>query len=167
MGRYATLTSESMNLLVGNYGKTPGTPNPELVKQALKGLGMEKPVTERPADLLSNELPKIEEELRQKLGVASGRYRRCAHLRDVPAGGHQVLRDPFQRPGEVRSSCCSGSCTCNRQHLPNPLPLPLRLLRSPPRRQAGASSYVVNVDSKDFKVVCEFKFELQKVDSGS
>ena len=31
----------------------------------------------------------------------------------------------------------------------------------------GASSYVVNVDSKDFKVVCEFKFELQKVDSGS
>jgi oxaloacetate decarboxylase (Na+ extruding) subunit alpha len=71
MGRYATLTSESMNLLVGNYGKTPGTPNPELVKQALKGLGMEKPVTERPADLLSNELPKIEEELRQKLGVAS------------------------------------------------------------------------------------------------
>ena len=31
----------------------------------------------------------------------------------------------------------------------------------------GASSYVVNLDSKDFKVVCEFKFELQKVDSGS
>ncbi len=69
MGRYTNLTSESMNLLVGNYGKTPGTPDPELVKVALKGLGMEKAVTERPADLLSNELGQIEAELKGKLGA--------------------------------------------------------------------------------------------------
>jgi oxaloacetate decarboxylase alpha subunit len=70
-GRYKNLTTESMNLLVGKYGKTPAAPDPELVKMALKRLGMEKAVTERPADQLSNELPKIEDELKQKLGVDS------------------------------------------------------------------------------------------------
>ena len=68
MGRYQNLTAESMNLLVGNYGKTPADPDPELVKKALKGLNMNKPVTERPADLIPNELAKIEEELKEKTG---------------------------------------------------------------------------------------------------
>ena len=71
MGRYKNLTAESMNLLVGNYGKTPAAADPELVKQALKGLNMDKPVTERPADTIPNELPKIEAELKEKLGVSS------------------------------------------------------------------------------------------------
>ncbi len=54
--RYKTLTNESKNLLIGNYGKTPAEPNPELVQRALKELGLEKPVTMRPADLIKPEL---------------------------------------------------------------------------------------------------------------
>lgn len=54
--RYKTLTNESKNLLIGNYGKTPAEPDPELVKRALKELGLEKPVTMRPADLIKPEL---------------------------------------------------------------------------------------------------------------
>ncbi|SFO04554.1 oxaloacetate decarboxylase, alpha subunit, partial [Formivibrio citricus] len=71
MGRYKNLTAESKNLLVGNYGKTPVAPDPELVQMALKSLNMEHPVTERPADLIPNELPQIEEELKRKLGADS------------------------------------------------------------------------------------------------
>ena len=41
MGRYKNLTAESKNLLVGNYGKTPAAPDPELVKMALAGLDMD------------------------------------------------------------------------------------------------------------------------------
>lgn len=54
--RYKTLTNESKNLLIGNYGKTPAEPDPELVKRALKELGLEKTVTMRPADLIKPEL---------------------------------------------------------------------------------------------------------------
>lgn len=70
-GRYKQLSNESKNLLAGNYGLTPAKPNEELVKRALKELNMPAMVTCRPADLIPNELGKIEEELRQKLGVAS------------------------------------------------------------------------------------------------
>lgn len=54
--RYKTLTNESKNLLIGNYGKTPAEPDQELVKRALKELNLEKPVIMRPADLLRPEL---------------------------------------------------------------------------------------------------------------
>ena len=50
---------------------------------------------------------------------------------------------------------------------PAPAPAPVVSAASAAASAGGASSYVVNVDSKDFKVVCEFKFELQKIDSGS
>ena len=70
-GRYTQLSNESKNLLAGNYGLTPAKPNEALVKRALKELNMPAMVTCRPADLIPNELGKIEEELKQKLGVAS------------------------------------------------------------------------------------------------
>lgn len=54
--RYKTLTNESKNLLIGNYGKPPAEPDAELVKRALKELGLEKSVTMRPADLIKPEL---------------------------------------------------------------------------------------------------------------
>ena len=53
---------------------------------------------------------------------------------------------------------------------PAPAPVPAPVAPAAPvaaTASGGASSFVVNVDNKDFKVVCEFKFELQKVDSGS
>ncbi len=70
-GRYVQLSNESKNLLAGNYGLTPAKPNADLVRRVLKELDMPAMVTCRPADLLTNELDKIEEELKQKLGVSS------------------------------------------------------------------------------------------------
>jgi oxaloacetate decarboxylase alpha subunit len=57
-GRYVQLSNESKNLLAGNYG-------------ALKELNLKEAVTCRPADLIPNEFHKLEEELRQKMGVAT------------------------------------------------------------------------------------------------
>ncbi len=68
-GRYARLTGESRDLLVGRYGRTPAEPDARLVKQALDELKLDVPVTARPADHLPNELGKIEDELKAKLKV--------------------------------------------------------------------------------------------------
>lgn len=70
-GRYKQLSNESKNLLAGNYGLTPAKPNADLVARALKELNMSAMVTCRPADQIPNELGKIEQDLKQKLGVAS------------------------------------------------------------------------------------------------
>jgi len=68
-GRYEKLTSESCDLLVGNYGRTPAAPNPDLVQRALKQLKLVAPVTGRPAEALPNELGRLEEELRKASGT--------------------------------------------------------------------------------------------------
>lgn len=70
-GRYEKLTSESCDLLVGNYGRTPAAPNPDLVARALKQLNLAAPVTARPAEALPNEMPRLEQDLKKALGVAS------------------------------------------------------------------------------------------------
>jgi oxaloacetate decarboxylase alpha subunit len=70
-GRYTQLSNESKNLLAGNYGLTPAQPNEALVKRALAELNLPAQVTCRPADLIPNELGKIEADLKQKLGVTS------------------------------------------------------------------------------------------------
>lgn len=70
-GRYEKLTSESCDLLVGNYGHTPATPNADLVARALRQLNLAAPVTARPAEALPNELPRLEDELKKALGAAS------------------------------------------------------------------------------------------------
>jgi oxaloacetate decarboxylase alpha subunit len=68
-GRYARLTGESKDLLVGRYGRTPAEADAKLVKQALDDLKLDVPVTARPADHLPNEFGKLEEELKEKLKV--------------------------------------------------------------------------------------------------
>ena len=70
-GRYEKLTSESCDLLVGRYGRTPAAPSPELVAKALKQLGLTAPVTERPAEALPREMPRLEEELTKALGTST------------------------------------------------------------------------------------------------
>jgi oxaloacetate decarboxylase alpha subunit len=52
--RYKMVSTELKNYLRGLYGRPPGEVNPELLK---KVLGDEKPVTVRPADLISPQLP--------------------------------------------------------------------------------------------------------------
>ena len=57
--RYRTMTKETKALLKGEYGRCIQPFNPAVQQKAL---GSETPITCRPADLLSPELPKLEEE---------------------------------------------------------------------------------------------------------
>lgn len=69
-GRYERLTAESRDLLAGRYGRTPGEADPKLVRKALDELKLDVPVTGRPADAIPNELGRLEEELKARLGVS-------------------------------------------------------------------------------------------------
>jgi len=64
-GRYKQVTKETKNYLLGHYGAVTGEINPEIRKAII---GDEKPISGRPADLLSPELPKAQEEA-GKLGL--------------------------------------------------------------------------------------------------
>ncbi len=60
-GRYKSFTKESKAVLKGEYGRLPGTVNEEVRKLAI---GDEEAITCRPADLLSPELDKYREEIK-------------------------------------------------------------------------------------------------------
>ena len=60
--RYKSFTRESKALLKGEYGKLPGTVDPDVRKMAL---GDEPLVTVRPADLLEPEMERFRESMGQ------------------------------------------------------------------------------------------------------
>ncbi|WP_237068415.1 sodium-extruding oxaloacetate decarboxylase subunit alpha [Microbulbifer guangxiensis] len=64
--RYKSISKETAAVLKGEYGATPADVNKELQARVLEGA---EPVTCRPADLLSPELDKLSEELREKAGA--------------------------------------------------------------------------------------------------
>ena len=64
-GRYKKLTAETRGLLTGKYGQTPAPCNEELVKAALAEEKMEAAITQRPADLIPNELDKMKAEAKE------------------------------------------------------------------------------------------------------
>lgn len=70
-GRYARLTQEFRDLLVGKYGATPAACNPEVQKEALKQNNMDAVVTCRPADLIANEWDKCVEDAKKAGGNGS------------------------------------------------------------------------------------------------
>ena len=63
--RYKSLTKESKDMLVGKYGQTTLPVNPEIQKMALDALGMDKPITYRPADDIKPQLESLEKEMAQ------------------------------------------------------------------------------------------------------
>ncbi len=136
LGRYTRLTAESMNLLVGNYGRTPAQPDSELVKMALKNLKMDKPIDCRPADLIPNELNNIEKELKQKLGGAS------VHIDDVltyvmfPQVAIKFFENRHKGPVSFEQTT----------------PPPKQTDISEPVPTNGHAIYIVNVDNKDYRV---------------
>ena len=134
MGRYKNLTAESMNLLVGNYGKTPAAADPELVKQALKGLNMDKPVTERPADTIPNELPKIEAELKEKLGVASVDIDDVLTYAMFPQVALKFFATRANGPVSFEAQKASAGAA------------------AAPAKASGPQNYVITVDSKNYNV---------------
>ena len=62
--RYKSISKETAGVLAGEYGKTPAPVNEKVRKLAL---GDKKPITERPADLLENEMENIRKELKEKI----------------------------------------------------------------------------------------------------
>ena len=134
MGRYKNLTAESMNLLVGNYGKTPAAADPELVKQALKGLNMDKPVTERPADTIPNELPKIEAELKEKLGVSSVDIDDVLTYAMFPQVALKFFATRANGPVSFEAPKASAGAA------------------AAPAKASGPQNYVITVDSKNYNV---------------
>ena len=64
-GEYSRITEQVKDLCYGLYGKTPAPINPEVQKKALKGYARgEKPITNRPGDVLEPELDKVKEEVK-------------------------------------------------------------------------------------------------------
>lgn len=63
MGRYKVISKESRALVEGNYGRLPGTVDPELLKTVC---GDKACVTVRPADLLAPEWDRLREEVKDK-----------------------------------------------------------------------------------------------------
>lgn len=62
--RYKSISKETAGVLAGEYGRTPAPVNEKIRKLAL---GDKKPITERPADLLENEMENIRNELKEKI----------------------------------------------------------------------------------------------------
>ena len=141
MGRYQNLTAESMNLLVGNYGKTPADPDPELVKKALKGLNMKKPVTERPADLIPNELAKIEEELKQKTGKSTVDIDDVLTYAMFPQVALKFFDSRAKGPVVFEAKKAEAKAA----------PAPAPVAAAKPAEMP--SNYVLNVDGRDYVVV--------------
>ncbi|MCX8030249.1 MAG: sodium-extruding oxaloacetate decarboxylase subunit alpha [Thermodesulfovibrionales bacterium] len=135
LGRYSKLTAESMNLLVGKYGRTPAKPDPELVKMALKGLNMDKPIDCRPADLIPNELESIEKELKQKLGQESVPIDDVLTYAMFPQIALKFFQNrhkgpvSFEEPASAKASPTSERSASN-----------------------GHAVYIVNVDNKEYRV---------------
>lgn len=61
--RYANISKETAAVLKGEYGATAAPVNDDLQKRVLDGA---EPITQRPADLLDNELDKLTDELKEK-----------------------------------------------------------------------------------------------------
>lgn len=64
-GRWENFTPAAMDVILGYFGRTPAPVNKEVQALAAKKSGKD-PITERPADLLSSEMPKLREELKSK-----------------------------------------------------------------------------------------------------
>jgi oxaloacetate decarboxylase alpha subunit len=70
-GRYNKLSGEFQDLVAGKYGACPAPKNPDVVKKALESLKMEKEITHRPADDISAEFSKLEDETKKLLGTST------------------------------------------------------------------------------------------------
>jgi oxaloacetate decarboxylase alpha subunit len=70
-GRYQKLSGEFQDVMVGKYGACPAPKNPEVVKKALEALKMAKEITHRPADDITPEYGKLEDETKKLLGTGT------------------------------------------------------------------------------------------------
>lgn len=64
-GRWENFTPAAMDVILGYFGRTPAPVNKEVQKIAAQKSGKD-PITERPADLISNEMPSLRKQLKEK-----------------------------------------------------------------------------------------------------
>ncbi len=133
-GRYKKLTGESKDLLVGKYGKTPAKPNEELVGKVLKELSMEKRIEHRPADDIPNELGKIEEDLKAKLGVSSVDVDDVLTYAMFPQIAVNFIKNREKGPVKFEA-------------------MPEQKPQAASEKKGEAAKYVVNVNGSDYHVV--------------
>jgi oxaloacetate decarboxylase (Na+ extruding) subunit alpha len=100
-GRYAQLSNESRHLLVGSYGETPAAPAENLIRRALGELKMEAALETRPADLIPNELDKLEMELQGKLGAATASREDLLSYAMFPQVALQFFKTRAQGPVQI------------------------------------------------------------------
>ncbi len=137
-GRYAKLTGESMDLLVGKYGTCPAPKNKDAVKKALDALKMEAEITHRPADDIPNEFAKLEEETKKLLGTATVAVEDVLTYAMFP----KVAPDFFKKraDGPVKFAA-------------EPDAPKAAVPAAAPAGSLVASKYVVNVNGADYNVV--------------
>jgi len=138
-GRYAKLTGESMDLLVGKYGTCPAPKNKDAVKKALEALKMEAEITHRPADDIPNEFAKLEEEAKKLLGTPTVAVEDVLTLAMFP----KVAPDFFKKraDGPVKFTAEAEA------------PKAAAPAAASPAGSNVASKYVVNVNGADYSVV--------------
>lgn len=138
-GRYNKLTGESMDLLVGKYGKCPAPKNPEVVKKALETLKMEKEITHRPADDIPNEFAKLEEETKKLLGTEKVAVEDVLTYAMFPKVAPDFFKKRDQGPVKFTAE----------PEAPKAAPA----AAAAPAGGAQAAKYVVNVNGADYTVV--------------
>ncbi len=135
-GRYKNLTGESRDLLAGKYGRTPGNADEELVERALDEMGLDSPVGHRPADDIPNELDRIEDELKGKMGLKKVAMEDVLTYALFPQVALNFFKSRDMGPVNFEK----------KPELNSAIPAETALSSDGERR------YIVNVDGKDFKV---------------
>ncbi|QQO11271.1 sodium-extruding oxaloacetate decarboxylase subunit alpha [Breznakiella homolactica] len=137
-GRYNKLTGESMDLLVGKYGKTPADKNSEVVKKALEALKMEKEITHRPADDIPNEYGKLEEETKKLLGTDTVSTEDVLTYAMFPKVAPDFFKNRSKGPVKFTAEDAAPAATP---------------AAAAPAGSGQAAKYVVNVNGADYNVV--------------
>jgi len=135
-GRYAKLTGESMDLLVGKYGTCPAPKNKDAVKKALEALKMEAEITHRPADDIPNEFAKLEEETKKLLGTSTVAVEDVLTMAMFPKVAPDFFKKRADGPLKFAPEADAPKAAA-----------------SAPAGANTASKYVVNVNGSDYSVV--------------
>jgi oxaloacetate decarboxylase alpha subunit len=126
-GRYARLTAETRDLVTGKYGKTPAECNADLVKKALAENKMDAVVTQRPADLITNEFDKMADEAKANGG--DGSVEDVLTYAMFPKVAPKFFKERANGPVKFEAPASGGASS------------------------SAGGSYVVNVNGVDYNVV--------------
>jgi pyruvate/oxaloacetate carboxyltransferase/biotin carboxyl carrier protein len=155
-GEYSKITEQVKDLCYGLYGQTPAPIDPEVQKKALKGYPRgEKPIQERPGNILEPELPAIEEDVKELAKdlddilicalypVTGKRFLKWKYgLEEVPADMKPRTEEECKREQELIKKALAGELVEKPQKETPPKPENLR-------------SFNVFVDDEYFKVEVE------------